>query len=94
MHTVLLRVVATEIQQVLGMSFKHDDGLNGISFDLSKKQPSTGELIAAFTTLKTGSAAQVRTLRKPILKILCRNSGLSFRGAGGKLKSRLLDYVR
>ena len=93
MHAVCSRALATHSQVVFGMSFKHDDGLNGISYDLSKKQVSQVEVTQAFTVLKTGSAARLRKLRKPILKQLCRDAGISFRGASGKLKRRLLEYV-
>lgn len=94
MHTVYLRVVAYHIQGVFGMSFTHEDGLNGIQYDMSKKRPSNEEITDAYKILKTGSAAKLRGLRKASLRLLCKEQNLAFRGGAGKLKQRLLDFVR
>ncbi|KAJ3545248.1 hypothetical protein NM688_g5647 [Phlebia brevispora] len=91
MHNLFSGVLKHHIADVWGISSDISDGLEGITFDPSKKRVSAKDQDIARRILVSGSNTELRELLKPALRQLCKEKGLRFSGKKGKLIKRLIQ---
>ena len=77
---------------VWGMDISFEDG-DGITFDLHPDTLTEAEMEVATRILKQGTHAELKQLRAAVLKQLCKDVILDWRGRKGLLIERLIDYV-
>ncbi|KAJ3530362.1 hypothetical protein NM688_g7722 [Phlebia brevispora] len=89
MHNLYSGVLAHHIVSIWGISSELQDGLEGVTFDPSKRKVSADERTEGRRVLQFGTDHQLDKLLKPVLRQLCREEGLRFSGRKGKLLKRL-----
>jgi hypothetical protein len=74
------------------MDIRFDDG-DGITFDLSPNAPTEAEMQEANHILACGSEVELKQLRASIIRQMCKDLTIDWRGRKGLLIERLLQYV-
>lgn len=93
MHGFFLRMFQRHCRQVWGMGIDLADG-DYPTFSQDKYQPSKEALQTGFQILRSGTEAELRRLKAPVLRALARGTdSLAFGGRANKLVADLLAYV-
>ncbi|KAJ2922073.1 hypothetical protein H1R20_g15023, partial [Candolleomyces eurysporus] len=91
MHAFYLRLFQHHIRSIWGMSVKFDDG-DGIMFDTSRHHPTEVEMKHGYFVLRHGSDTSLKDLSVHLLREICRDLELDYRGKKKTLVQTLLDY--
>jgi Transposase family tnp2 len=90
MHSFFLRLFLHHCRNIWGMNATMEDG-DGISVD--KYQTDEAEMRTAYRVLEAATKTGLKELRPAVLRQLCQELDLDFRGRKGLLINRLLQYV-
>ncbi|RXW15476.1 hypothetical protein EST38_g10377 [Candolleomyces aberdarensis] len=91
MHAFYLRIFQHHIRNVWGMSVKFDDG-DGIMFNTSRDHPTEVEMRHGHFVIRHGAESNLKELKVPLLRELCQELELDYRGKRKELTKNLIEY--